>query len=173
MNGIRPNARRFPFGTAVAFLLSAVSLNADPVAIGEGPPRLQAVVPIVFAILLEAVCILLILRRRRKPRLFILWLLAMHALTYPLFLGWLWLAYGANPTLAVLVGEGVIVLLEGGLIYLICRFLSSAKSGLPTPSISKSLFASLIGNVVSAAAFPFLIMLYGVIASSLGISVLG
>jgi hypothetical protein len=172
MNGIRPNARRHCFGTAIALLLSAVSLKADPIVIGEGPPRLQAIVPIVLAILLEAICILLILRRRRKPRLFILWLLAMHALTYPLFLGWLWLAYGANPTLAVAVGEGVVVLLEGGLIYLICRFLSSAKSELPTPSISKSLFASLIGNVVSAVAFPLLMMLYRMIASSLGISVL-
>ena len=137
------------------------------IAVGEGPPQLGVVVPIVLAILLEAICILLMLRRWRRPPLFILWLMVMHLLTYPLFLGLLWLSYGLHPALGVTMGEGLIVLIEGGLIYLMCRFLSSRKSELPVPSISRSLFASLIGNICSAVAFPLLMMLYGWIASSM------
>ncbi|HVU09544.1 MAG TPA: hypothetical protein VHG89_13505 [Verrucomicrobiae bacterium] len=160
MNGIH---RCFcGYRCAVALLLSAISAKADPIAVGDerNPFAVEVFIPIVLAILIEAVCILLLLRRSRKPRLFILWLMAMHALTYPLFLGLLWLLYGLHPVLAVAIGEGAIVLIEGGLIYLICRFLPSPKTLLPTPTISRSLFASLIGNICSAVAFPFLTMLF-------------
>lgn len=166
MNGIirRDGFRRLGF--VVFLLLSAVSLKADPMVVGEGPPQLGVVVPIVLAILIEAICVLLMLRRWRKPRLFILWLMGLHVLTYPLFLGLLWLSYGLHPALGVTLAEGLIVLIEGGLIWMICRFLSSAKSELPVPSIARSLFASLIGNICSAATFPFLLMLYARIVSS-------
>jgi hypothetical protein len=167
MNGIvRHNGFR-RFGFVAVLLLSAVSLKADPIAVGEGPPQLGVVVPIVLAILLEAICILLVLRRWRRPAVFILWLLAMHLLTYPFFLGLLWLSYGLHPALGVTLAEGAIVLVEGGLIWLICRFLSSTKSELPVPSIARSLFASLIGNICSAAAFPLLLAVYGRIVYSL------
>jgi hypothetical protein len=78
----------------------------------------------------------------------------------------LWLSYGLHPALGVTLAEGLIVLIEGGLIWLICRFLSSTKSELPVPSIARSLFASLIGNICSAAAFPLLLMLYAKIVYS-------
>jgi hypothetical protein len=167
MNEIRRNNCICRYGFVVALLLSTISLKADPIEVGESPPSLGTFIPITLAILIEAVCILLILRCSRRPRLFILWLLGMHALTYPLFLGWLWFSYGLHPVLAVTIGEGAIVLIEGSLIYLICRFLSSAKSELPTPSIPKSLFASLIGNICSVIAFPLLTMLYGFIVNSI------
>ncbi len=168
MNGVMRDSSFRCIGFLVVLLLSAVSLKADPIVVGEGPPRSEVVIPIILAVLLEAICVLLILQRWRRPRLFILWLMGMHLLTYPLFLGLLWLSYGLHPALGVAIGEALIVFVEGGLIYLICRFLSSRKSELPVPSISKSLFASLIGNICSAAAFPLLMMLYGFIASSIG-----
>ena len=159
MNGIIRHGGTCRWGFLAVLLLSAISLKADPVVVGEGPPRLDVVVPVVLAVLAEAVCIRLLLWRWRKPGLFLLWLMGMHLLTYPLFLGALWLSYGLQPVLAVVMGEGLIVLIEGGLIYLICRFLSPAKSELPAPSFSKSLFASLLGNICSAAAFPLLMMI--------------
>jgi hypothetical protein len=154
------------YGFAAAVLFSALSAKADPIVVGESPSSPMTFIPITLAILIEAICILLILRRSRRPALFILWLMLMHALTYPLFLGLLWLLYGLHPAVAVGIGEGTIVLIEGGLIYLICRFLSSKKSPLQTPTISRSLFASLIGNICSAAAFPFLTALFASIMSS-------
>jgi hypothetical protein len=53
-----------------------------------------------------------------------------------------------------------VVVVEGTLIYLICRFIPSAKSDLAIPSIFKCLLASLIGNVLSASAFPVLLAIY-------------
>jgi hypothetical protein len=125
---------------------------------GLVPPTVT--VTVVLAILLEAVCIWLILRKWRHPRFFILWLMGMHLLTYPIFLGWLWLGYTVRPVVAATVGEGFIVLLEGALIYLMCRYLSSRKSQLAVPSLSRSLLASLAGNICSAAMFPVLMVLY-------------
>jgi hypothetical protein len=159
MNGVIRQGVTRRLGFVAALLLSAVCLNADPIIIGQGPTfQPRTIFDLSLAVLAEAVCVLLMLRRRRTPRVFILWLMAMHLVTYPLFLGWLWLADGLRPAMAVGMGEGLIVLIEGSLIYLICRFAPSGKSGLPLPSISKSLFASLAGNVCSAVAFPLLVI---------------
>jgi 1,4-dihydroxy-2-naphthoate octaprenyltransferase len=65
-----------------------------------------------------------------------------------------------RPAFAVGIGEGLVVVVEGILIYLICRFVPSAKSDLVSPSIFKCLLASLIGNIVSASAFPILLAIY-------------
>jgi hypothetical protein len=143
-------------------LFSAVCVSADPIArptvrLGLLPPAV--IVSVVLAILLEAVCIWLILRKWRHPRFFIVWLMGMHLLTYPIFLGWLWLAYTLRPVVAAALGEGFIVLLEGALIYLMCRYLPLSKSQLAAPSLSRSLLASLAGNICSAAMFPVLMLL--------------
>jgi hypothetical protein len=167
MNGNLRDGYFYRLGFMAVLMLSVISLKADPISVGESPLEHTVFIPITLAILLEAICICLILRRLRRPRLFILWLMGMHLLTYPLFLGWLWLSYGMHPAFAVALGEGAIVFIEGGLIYLICRFISSGNSPLPVPSISKSLFASLIGNICSAAAFPVLLMAYGKIVYSM------
>ena len=165
MNGRRSSRIIRSFGFVVVLLLSALSLKADPISPDQEPLALIVFIPIALAILMEAICIWLILRHSRTPRLFILWLLGMHLLTYPLFLGLLWLLYGVHPALAATLGEGAMVLVEGGLIYLMCRFISSRQSSLPVPSISRSLFASLIGNICSAAAFPLLLRVFGLILS--------
>jgi hypothetical protein len=166
MNGSFQSGSLRRMGFVAVLMLSIVSLRANPVSEGEGPLALIVFIPITLAILLEAICVWLILRRGRTPRFFILWLLAMHLVTYPLFLGFLWLLYGTRPAFAMTLGEAAIVLVEGSLIYLMCRFISSRQSSLPVPSVSKSLFASLIGNICSAAAFPLLLRLFGLVLSA-------
>ena len=163
MNG--PGNDRFirSVGIVAVLLLSVISLKADPISPGEGSWTFMAFIPIALAILLEAICIWLMLRRRRTPRFFILWLLAMHLATYPLFLGFLWWLYGTRPAFAMVLGEAAIVLVEGSLIYLMCRYISSRQSSLPLPSMAKSLFVSLVGNICSAVAFPLLLQLFGLI----------
>jgi len=144
-------------GFLAVLLLSTVSLKANPVDIGAGPVfQLGNLTAIIIALLIESLCVVLLLRRRRTPRGFLLWLMGMHVVTYPAFLGWLWLALGLNPFLAIVIGEAWIVVLEGGLIYLMCRFMPSAKSVLPAPTVGNSLSAALMGNVCSMVAFPLL-----------------
>jgi hypothetical protein len=167
MNGVIRDGGIRRVGFLAVLLLSAVSLKANPIDITEEPIPHAAIFLVALAILAEAVCILLLLRRWRTPRFFILWIMGMHLLTYPAFLGLLWLAEDLPPALAVAMGEGLIVLIEGGLIYLLCRFAPSAKPELPLPSASKSLLVSLAGNICSAVAFPLLMMLYGWIAFSI------
>jgi len=149
-------------GWAAALSLIAVSVEANPMApsVVRAPFQPQVFIAIALAILAEAICILWLLRHWRHPRLLILWLMGMHLLTYPLFLGWLWLTYGIHPAIALVTGEGLVVVFEGCLIYLICRFLSSSQATIAAPSITRSMGASLLGNICSAVTFPMLIMLY-------------
>src|SRR5208282_4099114 len=121
MNGVMRDCSVRRIGFLAVLLLSAVSLKADPIDINEMPVfQSGTFIPITLAILAEAICVRLLLQRWRRPGLFILWLMGMHLLTYPLLLGLLWLSYGLHPALGVAMGEGLIVLIEGGLIYLIC-----------------------------------------------------
>ena len=145
--------------------LSAVSASADPIELPEKPITPEITVLISVAIFLEVVCILLVLRRSQKPRFFILWLIGIHLFTYPAFLGFLWLEQNMRPAFAAGIGEGLVVLVEGTFIYLICRFIPSAKSNLASPSILKCLLASLIGNILSASAFPILLAVYDRLSS--------
>jgi 1,4-dihydroxy-2-naphthoate octaprenyltransferase len=154
----QPDIRRLGF-LAVIFL-SVISASADPIELPEKPITPEITILISLAIFLEVVCILLVLRRSQKPRFFILWLIGIHLVTYPAFLGFLWLEQNMRPAFAAGIGEGLVVLVEGTLIYLICRFIQSAKSNLAIPSIFKCLLASLIGNILSASAFPILMAVY-------------
>jgi len=163
MNGLHNYRFIRSVGIVAVLLLSVISLKADPISPGEEALTFIAFIPIALAILLEAICIWLMLRCLRTPRFFILWLLAMHLVTYPLFLGFLWLLYGTRPVFAMTLSEAAIVMVEGGLISLMCRYISSRQSSLPVPSISRSLFASLVGNICSAVAFPLLLRLFGLI----------
>jgi hypothetical protein len=153
-------------GFLAATFLSVVSASADPIELPEKPITSEITILISLAIFLEAVCILLILRRSQKPRFFILWLIGIHLFTYPAFLGFLCLEQNMRPAFAAGIGEGLVMLVEGILIYLICRFIPSAKSDLTAPSIIKCLLASLIGNIISAAAFPVLIAIQDRFASN-------
>jgi hypothetical protein len=168
MNSLTRNGGVCRVGFLAVLFFSIVSLKANPITEEEEPVlQLATLIPLTLAILVEAICVRVLLRRWRRPTAFILLLMLMHVLTYPLFLGILWLSYGLHPALSVTIGEALIVLIEGGLIYLICRHLASAKSELPVPSLARSVFASLVGNIFSAAIFPFLITLYILVGRSM------
>jgi hypothetical protein len=164
MNGMALRLRQFGLGAVLYFL--ALSAKADPIEMNEvSTIRIGTAVTIALAIFFEAICIILLLRRSRTPRWFILWLLGMHVFTYPLFLATVWLLAGLHPALIITAAEGLIVLVEGGLIYLMCRFGPSPKKELAAPSITKSMVVSLIGNICSAGAFPLLLLLDGAMVS--------
>jgi len=163
MTGVNQLGSLCRLGIVAALLLSAVSLLADPIVDIHEENLIQSktVFSVTAAILVEAGCVLWLLRRWRTPSLFVLWIMGMHLVTYPLFLTLVWLAINLQPALAVAAGEGAIVVIEGSLIYLICRYAPSAKAQQPAPSIFKSIFVSLAGNACSAAAFPLLVMVAG------------
>ena len=165
MNGVIRDGGIRRIGFFTLLLLSAVSLKANPIS--EAPPnQLGTIIPVTLAILTEAVCISLLLIHKRTPHLFILWLMGMHFLTYPFFLGLLWFTGGfLYPPFAIVLGEGSVVLIEGTFIYLLCHFLPSVNIAFPVPSFLKCLFASLVGNVCSIVAFPLMMILYGLIVS--------
>src|SRR5271168_838080 len=127
---------------ALVFLPVATA-SADPIESPETPITPEITFLISGAILLEVICILLMLWRSKKPRFFILWLIGIHLFTYPAFLGFLWLEQNMRPAFAAGIGEGLVVVVEGTLIYMICRFVSPAKSDVPAPSMIKCLLASL------------------------------
>jgi len=54
----------------------------------------------------------------------------MHQFTNPAFLALLWQLHDVRPALAVALGEGLVVLIEGALIYLMCHFMPATKRGL-------------------------------------------
>lgn len=147
-----------------ATLLFTFSLRADPISFPEKTVKPEISFLIGFAILLEAVCIIFLLRRFRKPRLLILWILGLHLITYPAFLGFLWSFQNMRPAFAVALGEGLIVIIEGTLIYLICRHVP-AKQNLPIASLIRCWLISLAGNACSLIAFPLLMNLYDFVSS--------
>jgi hypothetical protein len=163
MTSVKQHGSLCRLGMVAALLLSAVPLLADPITDihQENLFQPKTIFNLTAAILAEAGCVLWLLRRWRTPRLFVLWIMGMHLVTYPLFLALIWLGINLQPALAVGAAEGTIMVVEGSLIYLLCRFAPSAKARQPAPSIFKSLFASLAGNACSAAAFPLLVMVGG------------
>jgi hypothetical protein len=151
-------------GVLAIVFLCGLSAQADPISIPEKPITPEVTFLISCSIFLEAICILFLLRRLQKPRFFILWILGLHLITYPAFLGFLWLTEDIRPALAVVVGEGLVVLVEGFLIYLICRFVPPSKPNLLKTSLIRCWLASLVGNACSLIAFPFLTNLYDFIS---------
>jgi hypothetical protein len=151
------------FGFWAALFLCPCSSQANPISIPEKPLTPEITFLISFSILLEATCILFLLRRFRKPRFLILWILGLHLITYPAFLGCLWLFQDMRPALAVAFGEGLVVVIEGTLIYWICRY-APTKQNLPMASFIRSWLTSLAGNVCSLIAFPLLMNFYDFIS---------
>lgn len=168
MNGIPRNALLRRTGCVAVLFLSITSLHANPIA--ETPDIFEyfIFVPVTLAIFVEVFCVSLILKRGRHPRLFVLWLMGMHLVTYPLFLFLLWLGYGLHPVGAVALGEGIIILVEGGFIYLMCRYLPAAGIEGATPTITKTILASLIGNLCSMVAYPIILMVCIIFVSLFG-----
>jgi hypothetical protein len=150
-------------GFLAAPLLCPLSSQANPISIPEKPLTPEITFLISFSILLEVTCILVLLRRFRKPRLFILWLLGLHLFTYPAFLAFLWLFQELLPALAVVTGEGLVVVIEGTVIYWICHN-ALARQNLPMASLLRCWLVSLAGNACSLIAFPLLMNLYDFIS---------
>lgn len=148
------------FGVMAVMTLFAFPARANPISMPEKNVTPEISFAVAFAILLEVICVSLILRRNRRPRFFILWLIGMHLFTYPAFLGLLWLLQNMRPASAVASGEGLVVLVEGVLIHLLCRFMVPSRSDLAPPSLGKCWLASLIGNACSVVAFPILVTIY-------------
>ena len=144
------------FGIMAAMFFATSSLQANPISLPEKPVTPEITFLIVVSILLEAICWVFLLRRFRKPRLFILWILGMHLLTFPAFLGLLRYLDTMRPAIAVALGEGLVVLVEGYFVFLICSCIRSSVQIAPTPSLVRCWLVSLTGNVCSAAAFPLL-----------------
>jgi len=146
--------------TVLGTFLFELTAAANPIEIPEKSVAPENAFLIFTAILIEILCVYLVLRRRQKPRFFTAWLIGMHLFTYPAFLALLWCLHDVRASIAVAAGEGLVVLVEGWLIYLMCRHLAPANSALRPPSPAKCWLASVLGNACSAGAFPILIVAY-------------
>ena len=153
---------KFWLGMVVA-ICGAFPVHADPISLPEPSLTPQITFLVSFSILLEAVCILLLLWNFRKPRFFILWILGLHVITYPVFLTLVWQLNDLRPAVAVAIGEGLVVLLEGTLIYGICRYVPTRQK-LPPASLNRCWLVSLAGNACSLVAFPILMNIYDLIS---------
>jgi hypothetical protein len=143
-------------GIVAAMFFTVISVQANPIALPEKPVTPEISFLIAASILLEAICWVFLLRRFQKPRWFILWVLGMHLLTFPAFIGLLRFLDTMRPAIAVAVGEGLVVLVEGYLVFLICGYVRPSLKNAPTPSLVRCWLVSLVGNVCSATAFPLL-----------------
>jgi hypothetical protein len=127
---------------------------------------------IVVPILLEAVFVVFLLRRFRTPRIFILWIFGMHVLTYPLFLA---LSLGIQPLLSsfssIVFAEVLIIFIEGGLIYSMCRYLPTQASAAPTASVGRCIVVLLFGNLCSIDLSLLLTIVYSSIYAHYRIAV--
>ena len=150
-------------GFMAAMFFATLSLQANPISLPEKPVTPEITFLIVTSILLEAVCWVFLLRRFRKPRFFILWILGLHLFTFPAFLGLLRYLDTMRPVMAVALGEGLVVLGEGYLIFLICSCIRSSVQNAPAPSLVRCWLVSLAGNICSAVAFPLLMILHAFI----------
>jgi hypothetical protein len=154
MKNLSPQNSIFRLGFIAMLLSAAFSARANPIPLPEKPvtPEISFLIP--ASILLEAICWVFLLRRFRRPRFLILWILGMHLLTFPMFLGVLKFLDTLRPVTAVMLGEMLVVLVEGYFVFLICNYFHSSKRVAPSPSLVRCWLVSLAGNICSAAAFP-------------------
>ena len=138
------------FGFLAVWLCFNPSLHAGPVIFPGKVENSVLAVYVGVAIFLEAACVAWLLRKFHRPPLFILWVLATHLLTFPVFLGVIWLLEPWFRYFTIALAAGVVVLAEGRLIYQICRRPSSLAH-LPLPSVGDCWFVALISNACSAA----------------------
>src|ERR1017187_5829596 len=143
-------------GVVGAAFLATGAAWGNPISLPQKPVVPEIAFLIGSAVLVEVACVWLVLRRWGKPRFFMLWLIGMHVLTYPGFLGLLVALDDLRPVSAALIGESTVVVVEGAIIYLLCRLLRAPKSELTAPSALRCWLASLAGNICSVAAFPIL-----------------
>ena len=79
------------FGFLAALFCFTPSLYAGPVIFPGKAPNSVLAVYAAIALFLEAVCVAWLLRKFHRPPFFILWILGTHLLTFPAFLGVVWL----------------------------------------------------------------------------------
>jgi hypothetical protein len=146
----------FLFGLAVILCMAVFSTQANPIELPEKPvtPEISVLIP--TSILLEAICWVFLLRKFQKPRFLIFWIMGMHLITFPAFLGLLKFLDTLRPVTAVALGETLVVLVEGYIVFLICNHFRPGRQNAPPPSLIRCWLVSLAGNVCSAAAFPIL-----------------
>jgi hypothetical protein len=145
------------FGFLAALFCFAPGLYASPVIFPGRSQNSVLAVYVAVAIFLEAVCVAWLLRKFHRPRFFILWVLGTHLLTFPAFLGFIWLLQSLFRDFTITLAEGLVVLAEGWLLHQICRRTTSPFHS-PVPSAGECLFVALIGNAFSLAAFWLLLV---------------
>jgi hypothetical protein len=143
-------------GILLGFLFSALPALANPIPLPEKPVTGPLTFAVTAAIFIEAICWVLCLRRFRKPRLFILWILGMHLITFPAFVGLLHFLDTLRPAAAVVLGETFVVISEGFLVFLACNFLARASKDASPPGLMWCWVVSVISNACSMIAFPLL-----------------
>lgn len=144
------------FGAVLVMLFCAFRALANPIPLPEKPVTGPLTLAVTVAILIEAFCWALCLRRFRRPRLFILWILGMHLITFPAFVGLLHFLDSLRPAVAVTLGESFVVICEGLLVFLACNYLGRTSQYASPPSLSRCWLVSLVSNACSALVFPLL-----------------
>ncbi len=144
-------------GFLVALFSFAPGLQAAPVVFPGRAQNSVLAVYVVAAIVLEAICVAWLLRQFRHPRFFVLWILGTHLLTFPLFVGAVWLLQPMFRDFTVAFAEGLVVLAEGWLVGQICRRAPS-PTYLASPPVRECWYAALIGNACSLLAFWLLLV---------------
>ena len=143
-------------GLLLLVLFSALPAHANPIPLPEKPVTGPLTFAVTIAIFIEAICWTLCLRRFRRPRLFILWVLGMHLITFPAFVGLLHFLDTHRPAVAVTVGELFVVISEGFLVFLACNYLARVPQGASPPGLLRCWLVSVISNACSMIAFPLL-----------------
>ncbi len=151
------NHRLRSFGFLAVLFCFIPSLHASPVIFSGKAQNSVVAVYVGIALFVEALCVAWLLRKFHRPRYFILWVLGTHLLTFPMFLGVIWLLQPWLQYFTIALAAGLVVLAEGKLIYQICRHPASLAH-LPLPSLGDCWFVALIGNACSLLAFWILLV---------------
>ncbi|MGO8837662.1 MAG: hypothetical protein ACLQAH_19080 [Limisphaerales bacterium] len=152
------NHRLRSLGLLAALLFCfAPSVYANPAIIPGKAQNSVLAMYVAAAIFLEAVCVAWLLRRFRRPRFFVLWILGTHLLTFPVFLCAVWLLQPVFRDFTIALAEGLVVLAEGWLICQICRRVPS-PTHLAPPTMGECWFVALIASAWSLLAFWLLLV---------------
>lgn len=151
------NRRLRSFGFLAVWLCFNPSLYAGPVIFPGKVANSVLAVYAGVALILEAACVSWLLRKFHRPQFFVLWVLGTHLLTFPAFLGVIWLLQPWLRYFTIALAAGMVVLAEGKLIYQICRRPASLAH-LPLPSVGDCWFVALISNACSLLVFWLLLV---------------
>jgi len=144
-------------GFLVALFCFLPEVQAAPVIFPGRAPNHVLAAYVAVAILLEAICVAWLLRACRHPRFFVVWIYGTHLLTFPLFVGAVWLLQPLFRDFTVAFAEAFVVLAEGWLVFQICRRAPSPTYLVPPP-VGECWYAALIGNACSLLAFWLLLV---------------